>query len=209
MAAWHAVVLDLWPVVGAGAVSAALEDLETLVLRDPAARFDAAYAARTYRSFHAVAGFRLTSALWTQGSGPAASEIRVAARSISEDLKVATGVEIHPAARIGRRLVIDHGYGTVIGETSEIGDDCYLLQGVVLGATGVADNPPGKRHPTLGHRVEVGAFARVLGPVTVGDDVQVGSMATVLDDVPSDRSVTVNPGVEIVRISQRGVSDRS
>lgn len=112
-------------------------------------------------------------------------------RSISERAKVETGVEIHPAATIARRFVVDHGMGTVIGEGVIIGEDCYILQGVVLGSLGIAYNPSGRRHPRLGDRVEVGGFARLLGPITVGDDVVVGSHALVRTDVPAGSHVAV------------------
>jgi carbonic anhydrase/acetyltransferase-like protein (isoleucine patch superfamily) len=115
----------------------------------------------------------------------------IAARAISEAAKVRSGVEIHPAATIGPRFVVDHGMGTVVGEDVRMGSDCYLLQGVVLGALSIADNPSGGRHPHLGDRVEVGGFGRVLGPVTVGADVVIGSHALVRTDVPAGARVAV------------------
>jgi serine O-acetyltransferase len=105
------------------------------------------------------------------------------ARAVSQWSRRRTGVEIHPAAKIGRRLVIDHGMGIVIGETTEIGDDCLLYQGVTLGGTG---KDQGKRHPTLGNNVMVGSGAKVLGPFKVGDNSRIAANAVVLKEIPPD-----------------------
>jgi serine O-acetyltransferase len=107
-----------------------------------------------------------------------------------------TGIEIHPAAKLGRRLVIDHGMGVVIGETAEIGDDCYLYHQVTLG---VARTSRGKRHPTIGNNVVIGAGAKVLGPITVGDNASVGSNAVVVDHVPADTTVVGVPARPVDR----------
>ena len=117
------------------------------------------------------------------------------ARYLSQRTRRKTGIEIHPGARIGRRLFIDHGSGVVIGETAVIGDDVTLYQGVTLGGTG---KDTGKRHPTLGSHVTVGAGAKVLGPITIGDHVKIGAGAIVLKDVPDHCTVVGNPG-RIVR----------
>lgn len=119
------------------------------------------------------------------------------ARWVSQHAKRTTGVEIHPAATIGRRLVIDHGTGIVIGATTEIGDDCLLYQGVTLGGTGIA---AGKRHPTLGNNVMVGSGAKVLGPIYIGDNARVAANAVVLRDVPANSTVVGVPG-KVVRIN--------
>ena len=113
------------------------------------------------------------------------------ARWISQTAKRRTGVEIHPAAKIGRRLVIDHGTGIVIGATTEIGDDCLLYQGVTLGGTG---KDTGKRHPTLGNNIMVGAGAKVLGPFRVGDNARIAAGSVVLREVPADCTVVGVPG---------------
>ena len=118
------------------------------------------------------------------------------ARWVSQRAKRRTGVEIHPAARIGRRLVIDHGTGIVIGATAEIGDDCLLYQGVTLGGTGAARE---KRHPTLGNNVMVGCGAKVLGPFKVGNNVKIAANSVVLREVPDNCTVVGIPG-HIVRI---------
>jgi serine O-acetyltransferase len=107
-----------------------------------------------------------------------------------------TGIEIHPAAKLGRRLVIDHGMGVVIGETAEVGDDCYLYHQVTLG---VARTMGGKRHPTVGNNVIIGAGAKVLGPITVGDNARVGSNAVVVDPVPADTTVVGVPARPVDR----------
>lgn len=119
------------------------------------------------------------------------------ARWISQHARNTTGIEIHPGATIGRRLVIDHGMGIVIGETAEIGDDCLLYQGVTLGGTG---KDQGKRHPTLGNNVMVGSGARVLGPFKVGDNARIAANAVVLSEVPEDATAVGIPA-QIVRIA--------
>ncbi len=115
----------------------------------------------------------------------------VIARMISQEARFLTGIEIHPGAKIGERLFIDHGMGVVIGETAEVGDDVLLYQGVTLGGTG---NEGGKRHPTLGNRVVVGNGAAVLGNITLGDDVKVGAGSVVVHSVPSGSTVVGIPG---------------
>lgn len=119
------------------------------------------------------------------------------ARFVSQFAKWLTGVEIHPAATIGRRLVIDHGTGIVIGATTEIGEDCLIYQGVTLGGTGVMQ---GKRHPTLGNNVMVGSGAKVLGPIKIGDNARVAANSVVLREVPANSTVVGVPG-RIVRIN--------
>lgn len=165
----------------------AAADLLALTASDPASRGSWRYVLDSYASYRAVLSYRLAHAAVEAAEeltdGTAAGDLRALGRSISESAKVATGVEIHPAARIGHRLVLDHGTGTVIGETTVIGDDCYLLQGVILGATGIAGNATGKRHPTLGDRVEVGAFVRILGPVVIGSDAMLAPHTLVLTDI--------------------------
>lgn len=124
------------------------------------------------------------------------------ARWISQRVRNKTGIEIHPGAKIGRRLVIDHGMGIVIGETAEIGDDCLLYQGVTLGGTG---KDQGKRHPTLGNNVMVGSGARVLGPFKVGDNARIAAGAVVLREVPPDCTAVGVPA-RIARVNGRPVA---
>jgi len=159
------------------------EDLNCVFDRDPAARntFDILTA---YPGFHALVMHRLNHKLWKWG-------LRWLARWLSTTVRWFTGIEIHPAACIGRRFFIDHGMGVVIGETAEIGDDCTLYHGVTLGGTSWKK---GKRHPTLGDNVVVGAGAKVLGPITLGRGARVGSNAVVVKDVPAQATVVGIPG---------------
>jgi serine O-acetyltransferase len=151
-----------------------LEDLDAAHAHDPAAR-SRIEVALGYPGVHAVWTHRVSHRMWHQPL------LRLPARLLSQLARFATGIEIHPGARIGRRLFIDHGMGVVIGETTVIGDDCVLFHGSTLGGRSMRR---GKRHPTLGDRVLVGAGAKVLGPVWIGDDAQVGANAVVVKDVP-------------------------
>ncbi|MGM1015931.1 MAG: serine O-acetyltransferase EpsC [Actinomycetota bacterium] len=151
------------------------EDIAAARLRDPAAR-SGLEVALLYPGLHAIWAHRVNHALWQRG-------LRFPARFGSQLARIITGVEIHPGARIGRRFFIDHGMGVVIGETAEIGDDVMLYHGVTLGGR---TRDSGKRHPTLGDGVAVGAGAKILGPVTVGAHTIVGANAVVTKDAPAD-----------------------
>ena len=164
-----------------------IEDIRAYKRNDPAAR-SALEILLLYNGLHATIDYRIAHWLHRHGC-------RFLARAISQWSKMWTGIEIHPGAHIGRRLVIDHGTGIVIGETAEIGDDCLLYQGVTLGGTG---KDVGKRHPTIGNNVTIGAGAKVLGPFTVGDNSKIGASAVVLKAVPPNCTVVGNPG-RIVR----------
>jgi serine O-acetyltransferase len=159
------------------------EDVRCVFDRDPAARttFE---VLTTYPGLHAILVHRMSHWLWSAG-------FKWLARFISALMRWFTGIEIHPGARIGRRFFIDHGMGVVIGETAEIGDDCTLYHGVTLGGTSWQK---GKRHPTLGNDVVIGAGAKVLGPLTIGDGVRIGSNAVVLKDVEVGATVVGVPG---------------
>ena len=159
------------------------EDIACVFERDPAARnsFD---VLTTYPGIHAVLIHRLSHWLWTH-------DLKWLARVFSNLARLYTGIEIHPGAVIGRRFFIDHGMGVVIGETTEIGDDCTLYHGVTLGGTSW---DKGKRHPTLRDNVVIGAGAKVLGPIEIGDDVRIGSNAVVLKDVTQGMTVVGVPG---------------
>jgi serine O-acetyltransferase len=161
------------------------EDLQSARSHDPAARGDLENAI-VYSGLHAIWAYRLAHSMW---STPA---LRGPARILSQFARFLTGIEIHPGATIGRRFFIDHGMGVVIGETAEIGDDVMLYHGVTLGGRSLKQ---GKRHPTLGNRVTVGAGAKVLGPLHIGDDSAVGANAVVTQDVPSDSIATGIPAV--------------
>jgi len=158
------------------------EDIRCVFERDPAARHTFEVLT-TYPGVHALLFHRLSHDLWTGG-------LKWPARMLSTLSRWLTGVEIHPAARIGRRFFIDHGMGVVIGETAEIGDDCTLYHGVTLGGTSWEK---GKRHPTLGNNVIIGAGAKVLGPIFVGDGGRIGSNAVVMKDVPAGATVVGVP----------------
>ncbi len=155
------------------------EDLDSAARRDPAAR-GALELMLLYPSLHAVWNYRLAHTLWRRG-------LRFPARLLMSLVRNFTGIEIHPGARIGRRFFIDHGVGVVIGETTEIGDDVLLYQGVTLGGTSLEK---GKRHPTLEHHVVVGAGAKVLGPIRVGEGARIGASSVVIRNV-APRDVVV------------------
>ena len=159
------------------------EYVNSVFQRDPAARslFE---VLTTYPGVHALAFHRVAHCLWTW-------RLLWLARWLSQLARWFTGVEIHPGAKIGRRFFIDHGMGVVIGETAEIGDDCTLYHGVTLGGTSWDKE---KRHPTLGNNVVIGAGAKILGPITLGDNSRVGSNSVVVKDVPAGATVVGIPG---------------
>ncbi len=164
------------------------DDLTAVTLRDPAAR-TRLETALLYPGLHAVWSYRVAHWLWDH-------HLRFVARWCSSVARMMTGVDIHPAALIGRRLFIDHATGVVIGETAVIGDDVTLDQGVTLGGTSLARE---KRHPTIGDRVVIGAGAKVLGPVNIGDDSRVGANAVVVHSAPQNSVVVGIPGRIISR----------
>lgn len=157
------------------AIAAIREDVESAKRRDPAIT-STADALLNSPGLHAIWSHRVAHALWNEG-GP----LKMPARVMSTVTRAVTGVEIHPAAQIGRRCFIDHGMGVVVGETTVIGDDVLLYHGATLGGRTTS---PGQRHPTIGDRVMVGAGARILGSVTVGADARIGANAVVVKDVP-------------------------
>jgi serine O-acetyltransferase len=161
------------------------EDLAAAQARDPAAHdVGRLEILLTYGGVQALLSHRIAHALHQSG-------VPIAPRFLANLTKVITGVEIHPAALIGKALFIDHGAGVVIGETAEIGDNVTLYQGVTLGGTGFEG---GKRHPTVGDDVVVGSGAKLLGPVAVGDRAKIGANSVVIHDVPPDSTVVGNPG---------------
>ena len=148
------------------------EDLDNAILRDPAAR-NKFEVFLTYPGVHAIWNYRIAHKLWKHG-------FKLIARMLSNRARRRTGIEIHPAAVIGHRFFIDHGIGVVIGETTQIGDDVMLYHNVTLGARRFAT---GKRHPTIGDRVTIGAGAKILGPVNIADDVRIPYNRVVLEDI--------------------------
>ncbi|MDH6280430.1 serine O-acetyltransferase [Rhodococcus sp. LBL1] len=159
------------------------EDLQAARGQDPAARSNAENAI-VYSGLHAIWSHRIAHRMWAK---PA---LRGPARMLAQFTRFLTGVEIHPGATIGRRFFIDHGMGVVIGETTEIGDDVMIYHGVTLGGRSLAKT---KRHPTIGNRVTIGAGAKVLGPLVIGDDSAIGANAVVTRDVPADHIATGIP----------------
>ena len=170
------------------------ETLAAYRARDPAARSNLELLT-LYPGIKAVRSHRRAHWCYTHN-------LKFLARWISQSCRRRTGIEIHPGAKIGRRLVIDHGMGVVIGETAEIGDDCLIYQCVTLGGTG---KDVGKRHPTLGNNVMVGSGAKVLGPFTVGSNSRIASNAVVLQEIPPD-STAVGVPAKVVRIAGKKVN---
>lgn len=169
-----------------------LEDADAILERDPAA-ISRKEVLMLYSGLHALIFYRVAH-LFHEHDHP------LIARAISQAAKFFTGIEIHPGAKIGKGLFIDHGTGVVIGETAIIGDNCTIYQGVTLGGTG---KETGKRHPTLGNNVMVGAGAKLLGAFTVGDDSKIASGAVVLTDVPSNATAVGIPAKVVKREGQK------
>ena len=165
------------------------ETLRAYQARDPAAR-SRLEIFLLYQGVHAIIYHRIAHWFYRHN-------IKFIARLVSQWSRFWTGIEIHPGAKIGRRLVIDHGMGIVIGETAEIGDDCLLYHGVTLGGTG---KDHGKRHPTLGNNVLVSTGAKVLGPFKVGDNARIAANAVVLSEVP-ENATAVGAPAQIVRVN--------
>jgi serine O-acetyltransferase len=164
------------------------ESVQVYRERDPAAR-STMEVLLCYSGLHAQIFHQLSHRLWRAG-------LLLPARVVSHVSRWLTGIEIHPAARLGRRLIIDHGMGVVIGETAEVGDDVYLYHQVTLGGT---SSLRGKRHPTVGNGVIIGAGAQVLGAITIGDNARIGANAVVVRDVPPDTTVVGIPARPVDR----------
>jgi len=160
------------------------EDIRVALERDPAARnqFEILIA---YPGVHALILHRINHWIWNK-------ELKCLARFFSNIARFLTGIEIHPAAKIGRRLFIDHGMGVVIGETAEIGDDCTIYHGVTLGGTSLSKGV--KRHPTLKNRVIVGAGAKLLGPIVIGEGARIGANSVVVKNIAANATVIGIPG---------------
>jgi serine O-acetyltransferase len=171
-------------------------DVNSALERDPAAR-STLEIVLSYPGLHALWGYRIAHWLWQHG-------FKLMGRLLSQLVRSMTGIEIHPGAQIGHGLFIDHGMGVVIGETTEIGEDVTLYHGVTLGGTSMMK---GKRHPTLGDRVVVGAGAKILGAITIGDDTRIGANAVVVKSVPANSVVVGVPGQNIARSKPHHASD--
>ena len=159
------------------------EDAKNIVKKDPACR-NIAEAIILYPGFHAILFYRISHFFYK-------NKMFFIARLISQIARHITGIEIHPGAKIGKRLFIDHGMGVVIGETTTIGNDCTIYHGSTLGGTGKDKN---KRHPDLGNNVMVGSGAKVLGPIKIGNNVKIGANCVVLKDVEDNKTVVGVPG---------------
>lgn len=168
------------------------EDVRSVLDRDPAAS-SRLMVVLCYPGLHAVWAHRITAALWRAG-------FRLLARFLSQIARLLTGIEIHPGARLGRRVFIDHGAGVVIGETARVGNDVTLYQGVTLGGTG---HERGKRHPTLREGVFVGSNAQVLGNISVGENSRIGAGSVVLRDVPPNSTVVGVPAHIVYQNGER------
>jgi serine O-acetyltransferase len=172
------------------------EEVESVFERDPAAR-STLEILTCYPGVHAVLGHRMAHWMWER-------DLKTPARVLSQVARGWTGIEIHPGATIGPRFFIDHGMGVVIGETAEIGSDVTLYHGVTLGGTSLNK---GKRHPTLGDRVVVGAGAKILGAITIGDDTRVGANAVVVKSVQQNAVVVGVPGQNVARSRPHRATD--
>jgi len=159
-------------------IKSIIEDIDTALAKDPAAR-NRLEVLLTYPGVHAVWGYRIAHFLWQ-------IKLKLLARIYSNWIRAATGVEIHPAAKIGKRFFIDHGMGVVIGATAIVGDDVMIYHDVTLGARGIGS---GKRHPTIGNNVVIGAGARVLGDIKVGEGAKISANMVVTKEVPAKTSV--------------------
>jgi serine O-acetyltransferase len=173
------------------------QDISAAKERDPA-KPTTLQVVFAYPGVHAIWGHRISHWLWNRGA-------RLAARTFAELVRIFTGVDIHPGAILGSGLFIDHATGVVIGETAEVGDDVTMYHGVTLGGTGMAK---GKRHPTVGDRVTIGAGAKILGPIKIGEDSRIGANAVVVKPVPSSSVVVGVPG-QVISRPGRGSPDDS
>ncbi len=172
-----------------------VEDLEAVVDRDPAAR-SRAEVALLYPGVHAIWAHRVSHALWRRRA-------KLPARALSQTSRMLTGIEIHPGAELGRRLLIDHGSGVVIGETAVVGDDVTIYHGVTLGGTSLAQ---GRRHPTIGDAVVIGAGAKILGAIDVGSGASVGANAVLVKSVDPQTVVVGVPGQVVAAKPEPGAS---
>ncbi len=177
-----------------------VEDATSFSTKDPAATGDVMRVVQAYTSFRAVLHYRLAHRLDREIKENSLNNgENIYPALISSRGKLLSGAELHHLCYIGQRFILDHGVGTVFGETAQLGDDCYVLGGVTLGALGIADNPKGKRHPTIGNRVQIGAFSRIFGNISIGDDVFIGPQCVITEDIPSGSSVTIRPSTQVLK----------
>ena len=167
-------------------------DLKSFAERDPSSNHNMLYILKSYRSYYAVLIYRIAHNLFSMGN-------KLYARKLSEYGKIYTGIEIHPNAQIGKCFVLDHGLGTVIGETTIIGNYCYILQNVILGSSHIANNKIGQRHPIIGNNVEIGGFVKIYGSVKIGDNVQISPGAIIKNDIPANSKIIVASNYQITQ----------
>lgn len=175
------------------------DDLEAFAERDPAAQKSKELIYCAYFSFRAVYYYRIANFLYRKAKNCPIDWFGISARRLSEVGKVVSGIEINPGAKIGKRFIIDHGVSTVIGETAEIGDDCYVLQGVTLGARGISGNPIVKRHPTIGNNVQIGGHVQIIGDITIGDNVFISPNSCITTNIPNNTRVSIVNQLQIVK----------
>lgn len=167
------------------------EDLKAFSSKDPSSNNDMLYILNSYLSYYAVLGYRFANYILPN--------LKDIARELSEHIKKSTGIEIHPSSKIGKRFIIDHGIGTVIGETVIIGDDCYILQSVTLGSSFISNNKYEQRHPIIGNNVQIGGFAKIFGRIIIGDNVTISPGAVIKKSIPNDSRVIVGSNYQVVR----------
>lgn len=167
--------------------------------KDPASVNSLLSILQNYTSFKAILHYRIANFIFNNVNSLDKDHY---ALFISNRGKILSGAEIHYKCKIGCNFVLDHGYGTVIGETSIIGNNCYLLGGIILGASGIANNPVGRRHPEIGNNVEIGAFSRIFGNIKIGDNVFIGSNCVITADIPEKSSVVMKTSNQIIRSIQ-------
>lgn len=178
-------------------VSLTSEDALSFTNKDPASERNPLNIINSYTSFKAVLHYRIANTLLKVSQ--LYEDVHSFSSILSSRGKLLSGAEIHHRSKIGRRLILDHGVGTVIGETSDIGDDCYILGGVTLGASGISNNPNGKRHPTIGNRVQIGAYSKIFGDIKIGDDVFIGPNCVISQDIPSKSKITLKSSIQVCR----------
>ncbi|MDO4682891.1 MAG: serine O-acetyltransferase [Lautropia sp.] len=177
----------------------AAEDLISFSRKDPSANSDPLIILKTYTSYAATLHYRISNWVHQENDNGNRRFDPYLPAQISRRGKFLSGAEIHFRSQIGKRFILDHGFGTVIGETSIIGDDCYMLGGVTLGARGISDNPRRLRHPELGDRVQIGEFTAILGAIRIGNDVFIGPNCIISQDIPDGSKVRARSLIEITK----------
>jgi len=172
-----------------------LIDLYEFSRKDPSSEYNYHIILESYMGYKAILYYRVANYIVNYLKDVF---FQIKARKISEIAKRETGIEIHPKATIGVPFILDHGFGTVIGETTIIGDYCYILQGVILGSKSIANNQKNKRHPTIGNYVEIGAFSRILGDIEIGNYVFISPHSIVTHSIPDNSRVIIKPNIKVV-----------